>query len=123
MMTGIEPAKRYRRLRTLLVVALTVGTGMAGVAAGLLPYPSVTTAKADEGTISFDNMRDGWDPAETTGTLTPSTLLSGSFGELFATHVDGEVYAQPIIADGMLIVATENDWIYGLNPVTGSIVW
>lgn len=97
----------------------------AGVAAGALPYPSVTRSRADEPTVSVNSSRDGWDPGETTGSLTPAALLSGSFGELFSAQVDGQVYAQPLALDAYheLIVATENDWVYGLDQTTGKILW
>src|SRR5450432_3313532 len=73
----------------------------AGVAAGILPYPTVVRSRADEVTASSNNLRDGWDQTETTGTLSKSTLLSGSFGELFDTSVDGQVYAQPLVPDAV----------------------
>jgi hypothetical protein len=50
-------------------------------------------------------------------------VASSSFGQLFATQLNGQIYAQPILADGVLLVATENDWVYGLNSVTGKIEW
>ena len=38
--------------------------------------------------------------------------------------VNGQVYAQPLLSpSGTLIVATENDKVYGLNPATGAQQW
>jgi hypothetical protein len=75
----------------------------------------------DETTVSQNNLRDGWDPNEPT--LTPAALQNGSFGQIFKTSVNGQVYAQPLVVGNTLIVATENDWVYGLNATTGAVLW
>ncbi|GAA2337179.1 choice-of-anchor D domain-containing protein [Dactylosporangium salmoneum] len=79
------------------------------------------TAAADETTVSVDTLRTGWDQNEPA--LGPSAVSAADFGQLFATDLNGQIYAQPIVAQGTLIAATENNWIYGLNPQTGAIVW
>jgi outer membrane protein assembly factor BamB len=33
------------------------------------------------------------------------------------------VYAEPLIADGRLVVATENDSVYALDPANGAVAW
>ncbi len=42
---------------------------------------------------------------------------------MFATPLDGQIYAQPIVAAGTLLAATENDEVYGLDPVSGAVRW
>jgi outer membrane protein assembly factor BamB len=37
--------------------------------------------------------------------------------------VNGPVYAQPLVAGSTVIVATENNWVYGLNAQTGQVNW
>ena len=37
--------------------------------------------------------------------------------------LDGEVYAEPLVYDGMVLVATENDSVYALNATSGFILW
>ena len=37
--------------------------------------------------------------------------------------VDGDVYASPLVVNGHVIVATENDTVYSLDLFTGSVVW
>src|SRR5216683_819761 len=76
----------------------------AGVAAGALLLPSVVSSRADEVTISAATMRDGWDPGETGASLTPATLKNGTFGAVFPAEIDGQAYAQPIIAGDTWIV-------------------
>lgn len=38
-------------------------------------------------------------------------------------RLDGAVYAEPLVVDGHVIVATENNSIYSLDPQTGQIAW
>jgi iron transport multicopper oxidase len=74
-----------------------------------------------EVTNSGDNLRDGWYPEQST--LNPSLVSGGTFGQLWSASVEGSVYAQPLLADGTLLVATENDKVYGLDPTTGAQRW
>ncbi len=94
------------------VLALTL------LAAMTLALPAV---RADEVTVSQNNLRTGWDSSEPA--LTPSAVSGGSFGQMFSTAVNGAVYAQPLVVGSTVIVATENDWIYGLNSTTGTVNW
>src|SRR5579875_3080597 len=116
------PARRAPRRRCLpaagaLVTALLIAASLAG-----LPAPA---ARADVPTMSGGNLRDGWDAGEATGSMPPGTLLSGSFGELFSTPVNGQVYAEPLVLDAYheLIVVTEDDWAYGIDSTSGAIKW
>lgn len=116
---GHGPRASARWIRLLAAVVFAA----AGVSAGAMPFRPAVSARADEVTISGNNLRNGWDSAETTGSLTPATLKGGTFGALFSARVDGQVYAQPIAAGGTLIVATESDWVYGLSAQTGAVQW
>ena len=105
-----------RTLSLVLVVALLGGI-MATVTGGL----SAGRAGADMTTNNGDNARDGWYPDEPN--LAPASITSGDFGQLFSTQLNGAVYGQPLYDNGVLIVTTENDYIYGLDPVSGAILW
>jgi outer membrane protein assembly factor BamB len=52
-------------------------------------------------------------------------MSSSSFGQLFATKLldNGQVYAQPLVVGSTVIAATENDHVYGIDAVTGTIRW
>ena len=93
----------------------------AGLVTGIVPGIVALAARAADVTASQNNLRDGWDPTETS--LTPAVLRSGKFGKLFSTAVNGQVFAQPVVAGNTVIVATETDWVYGLNAVSGAIEW
>jgi len=81
----------------------------------------VPGARADEITVSQNQLRTGWDSAEPA--LTPAAVSGGQFGELFSTAVNGEVYAQPLVVGSSVFVVTENDWVYSLNRTTGAVNW
>ena len=113
---AIETPLRSWRRAWVLIGSVALAT--AALTTGVGPAPA---ARADEVTASQNDLRDGWDQGETR--LTPPVLASGTFGQLFSTSVNGQVYAQPVVAGNTVIVATENDWLYGLNAATGAIDW
>ena len=68
--------------------------------------------------------------------LTPANVNSTSFGKLFSTPVDGQVYAQPLYVPGVAItvgpivgahnvtyVATEHDSVYAIDADSGQVLW
>jgi F5/8 type C domain/Abnormal spindle-like microcephaly-assoc'd, ASPM-SPD-2-Hydin len=107
--------RRRDHARTLVAGLLPVVLLLA--AAVVVPV----SASADDTTVSYDTLRTGWDPNE--AGLGPSAVSASDFGQLFSTTVNGQVYAQPIVVSGTLITATENNWIYGMNPATGAVTW
>ena len=92
-------------------------------------------------TFHNDLASTGLNPNETQ--LTPARLRGGSFGRLFTTGLDGQVYAQPLVGTGITIangpntipgaagehdaafVATEHDSLYAVDASAtgGSILW
>src|ERR1700685_3126701 len=107
MSRGESSTRPRRRLRWLL---------------GALPVAMLVLACAGpafaEVTGAADNLRTGWYPDEPS--LTPALLSGGGFKQTFKASLEGQIYAQPLIADGVLLVVTEDDWAYGLDPVTGA---
>ncbi len=98
-----------RKTRTVVVLSLLFSSLVAGQALGA------------EITNSGDSLRTGWYPDEPS--ITPQLLSSGTFGRLWSTPVEGQVYAQPLLADGALLVATEDNKVYSLDPATGAPNW
>jgi hypothetical protein len=78
-------------------------------------------AQATEITNSGDDLRTGWYPNEPS--ITPELVSGGTFGQLWSAPVEGQVYAQPLLDDGTLFVATEDNKVYGLDPATGALQW
>ena len=102
-------------------VLLTISVLVIVVDVVLQRPVSASTIQTDGATRGADDNRTGWYPDQTG--LTPSVVTSGTFGQIFKTPVNGEVYAQPLLDDNELLVNTQNDYAYGLNPVTGAILW
>lgn len=114
------PASHARPRAALTKRGLAASLVVLG-AAGLIVLPPPGAVRADETTISQDTYRTGWDQNEPG--LSPASVTSSDFGQQFSTALDGQVYAQPLVANGTLIAATENDKVYGLDPATGTIQW
>ncbi len=87
----------------------------------------------DAGPVA-DYTNTGLDPYETT--LTPANVNPTTFGKLSTTPVDGQVYAQVLIDNGVNVtvgpqpgihtvafVATENDSLYAIDANTGVVLW
>jgi hypothetical protein len=85
-------------------------------------------------TYHNDNSSTGRNVAETI--LTPANVNFKTFGVLFRTKVDGNIYAEPIFESGVNItvgpsrgthnvtfVATEHDSLYAIDADNGHILW
>ena len=68
-----------------------------------------------------DAARTGWYPDQPR--LSRQQVTGGTFGQLFAANVVGQVYAQPLVSNGVVLVATEENRVYGLDPETGNQRW
>jgi len=117
--------RAHRRLRiparplVMAVTGLALALGALPAVTGAAPGAATVIARADDSTASQNVMRNGWDPNETA--MGPSVVPS--FTQLFATTVSGQVYAQPLVIGSTVFVATENDWVYGLDAATGAVKW
>ncbi|WP_262064192.1 choice-of-anchor D domain-containing protein [Streptomyces sp. STR69] len=80
-----------------------------------------SSAQADQTTQGVDNLRTNWDPTESG--LSPAAVQSSAFGRLFATKLDGQIYAQPLVLGDQVIAVTESNTLYGLDRTTGAIEW
>jgi outer membrane protein assembly factor BamB len=47
----------------------------------------------------------------------------GPLAVSWRVHLDGAVYGQPLLVGDLVIAATENDSIYGLDQATGKVAW
>lgn len=79
------------------------------------------SADADFATMGATALRTSWYPNQPG--LSPSLVAGGTFGQLFSANVVGQVYAQPLVSQGTLLVATEGDNVYGLDPASGAQRW
>jgi len=118
---GLLPVRgRSARRLALASTGLALVAGALPVAAGVAPF-TTAVAHADDVMASQNLLRDGWDSSEPG--LSPATVKTFSSAPRWNASVDGSVYAQPLVLGSTVIVATENDWVYGLNAGTGAVTW
>lgn len=101
-------------LRAILALAFALGLLLMLLAPPRARAANVTTA-------GYGNLRDDWDAEEPA--LAPADVQSASFGKLFTTKLSGSIYAQPLVYEGTVIVATEKADAYGVNATSGRIEW
>src|ERR1700694_471690 len=65
-------------------------------------------ASAAEVTGAADNLRTGWNPDEPA--LAPAQITEERFKQAFKVELKGQIYAQPLVANGTLLVVTEENW-------------
>ncbi|MFJ9148195.1 choice-of-anchor D domain-containing protein [Streptomyces sp. NPDC102270] len=108
---------RSRRRTWLLSVVAAAVAALIGTTISLI----ASSAQADQNTQGVDNLRTNWDQDESS--LSPAVVQSSAFGRLFATKLDGQIYAQPLVLGDQVIAVTESNTLYGLDRTTGAIEW
>ncbi|WP_329246734.1 choice-of-anchor D domain-containing protein [Streptomyces canus] len=108
---------RSRRRTWLLSVVAVATAALIGTTIGLV----ASSAQADQTTQGVDTLRTNWDQNE--AGLSPAVVQSSAFGRLFATKLDGQIYAQPLVLGDQVIAVTESNTLYGLDRTTGAIEW
>ncbi len=105
---------------TAAVTALAAaGAARAAPAAAAAPTATATSA-ASPGVVSWPVYHG--DPAGSgTGTL-PGPVDTRSPAWTSPT-LDGQLYGEPLVFGGRVLVATENDTVYALSASSGSVIW
>ena len=70
---------------------------------------------ADWPTYHRDASRSGYNP--------DFAPLRAPLVKAWTSELDGAVYAQPLVVNGRVLVATENDSVYSLDSATGAVIW
>lgn len=127
-----QPFSFFKRRKPIRRPAAQVRLGVEELESRLLLAVNVLT-------YDYDISNSGVNTNETQ--LTPANVSSGSFGQLYNTPVDGQIYAQPLVDNGVTIangpytnsgaagvhnvvfVATENDSLYAIDTGNGAILW
>src|SRR6266480_1782670 len=130
-----NPPMVYGR-RTLIsprrLVAVTIAAGFAASCTSAsipTPSPATTTASPSTATTTSPSPEgEAWltyqhDAGRSGMATTGPSANTPRLAWRSSAALDGAVYAQPLVFDGRVIVATENDSIYALSVGEGQVVW
>jgi putative pyrroloquinoline-quinone binding quinoprotein len=109
----------------LAVVGCSSGAQQPSQATGS-PVPVPTAATSASGGSAQATTSADWLTYDRTAQRDGVSVSSPSPGVIrraWTAHVDGAVYAQPLIVGSEVIIATENDTVYALNAATGAVRW
>ena len=123
--------KRESYLRTAILCATVFSVVALGVFAGRHQMVADAAPKF-QGVLTYhnDNMRTGFNSAETT--LTLKNVNSTTFGKLFVISTDGLVDAQPLYVPNLIVggsshnvlfVASEHGTVYAFDADDGAKLW
>ncbi len=108
---------RGRIARVAVLAALLLGSATSVIAASAQSASATGTYTDSAGwsTYHHDNSRNG---ADTSVAGSTNPVSSWTYSGL-----DGDVYGEPLVYDGLVLVATENDTVYAINATTGQTWW
>ena len=99
------------------LVAATLGLSCAA-------NPRAVTSKAVADASGFgSNWTTYHANTEDTGVDAAGTTLLPSRAAWTSPTLDGQLFGEPLVADGMVVAATENDTVYVMAADTGRILW
>ena len=114
----------------LLIIFLTACSGLTpsnqNVAPTITPLALTATPQTTATSSTPTSNTTDWTTYHANNQRTgyiPDTPDPHSLSKIWSTQLDGSVYAEPLVVDNLVIVATEGDSLYALNPNTGSIQW
>jgi outer membrane protein assembly factor BamB len=114
------PRGTRRRLTVPLVVLAASTAATLGWAGGATAgSPAVPGASSGFGT----KWKTYHGNAEATGVHNASTKLLPSQSAWTSPVLDGQLYGEPLLVDGRVVAATENDTVYALAANTGQVLW
>ncbi len=99
-----------------LLVLTRSGPARAGAAATTTTAAAAATAVGPSWTVYHGT------PAGT-GVATPVSSVTLSSPAWTSPALDGQLYGEPLVSGGRVIVATENDTVYALSSATGAVQW
>jgi outer membrane protein assembly factor BamB len=101
-----------------VVVALTAAT---------LGWLSTATAGSSTVPAAHSGFGSDWNTyhgdAEATGVDAALTKILPSRKAWTSRVLDGQLFGEPLVADGRVVAATENNTVYALSAKTGKILW
>jgi len=122
-----RPARAAAALAVATLLAACGGTTGHPASPSHSPSPAPTATPSPTAAITpVPAAADAWpvyhQNQQRTG-QSPNTPALTSLATKWSAQLDGAVWAEPIVVGDNVIVATENDTLYALNPLTGGVVW
>jgi PQQ-like domain/Repeat of unknown function (DUF346) len=120
---GPEPSSRSGLLLRLTTVVAVIGISVPGSAAGASAVhtrPGVPPSAPVAGSGTWSTYHHD---AARSGVADPGPDLTASRLVWQTPQLDGEVFAEPIVTGSTVIVATEHNVVYGLDAVSGGVLW
>jgi outer membrane protein assembly factor BamB len=115
--------------RTVLAAAVLAGAAACGGSApgatstGSAPVAKTLTSSPATGAYPAAAWPGYGRTAARTGVAAGVAAASGGLRISWQAHLDGAVYGQPLLVGNRVIVATEDDSVYALDPATGQVSW
>jgi outer membrane protein assembly factor BamB len=123
---GVRPIAVWLRARSRLSVSLVAGLAAVAVVLGCFSIASAGAARPRRlpRVSAFGSNWTGYHgDAEATGLDAVQTKLRPSRAAWKSPTLDGELYGEPLVADGRVIAATENNTVYAMSARSGRILW
>jgi outer membrane protein assembly factor BamB len=104
---------------TAALATITLSGPTAGASAARTPAPSL----GELTTYAYGNARTGHDHAD--AHIGGVSAIPAWDDTLTNPHsrIDGAVYGQPLVYDGVVYAGTDGDTIFALAPKTGAVLW
>jgi outer membrane protein assembly factor BamB len=119
-------AAARRAARTRVGVLLAVGAAVIVVVLGCfgVATPGTATSRPVPRASGFgSNWTTYHGNAEATGVEAVQTGLRPARPAWTSSALDGQLYGEPLVADGRVVAATENDTVYVMAANSGRILW
>ena len=104
--------------------SLVVAAALTGAVLG---WPNIAVAGARGAPVASSGFGSNWTTyhgdAEATGVDAASTKLTPSRPAWTSPALDGHLYGKPLVADGRVVAATENDTVYVMAANSGTVLW
>lgn len=111
------------RWRLRLLTALLALAALAWAAAGTTVAAASPTGSGSPGPAGGTSWTVYHDSPAGIGVAPDVTSVDSATRAWTSPALDGEIYGEPLVFDGRVYVATENDTVYALNASNGARVW
>ncbi|HEV2217145.1 MAG TPA: PQQ-binding-like beta-propeller repeat protein [Candidatus Dormibacteraeota bacterium] len=116
-------SRRTTLVALVLLVQISAACGSSSVAAVRTPSPSAASPSASPSPVGkVSDWVEYHGTADRSG-QGPSTPALSNPRQAWSVPVDATVYASPLIFNGRVIVATENNSLYSINLDRGTVFW